>query len=138
MPLHLEIVTPEKKAFSDEVDNVYLPGANGEMGILPGHAALVSAIEAGELRYLKGGSVTELAIGNGFAEVTQEKVTVLTDVAFQEDQIDEEKVEKALESARKTLEDVDPEDAQEAAAAQAVIAASMAQLHLKRKRSSSN
>jgi F-type H+-transporting ATPase subunit epsilon len=138
MPLHLEIVTPERKAFSDDVDNVYLPGEEGEMGILPNHAALVTSIAAGELRYLKGGNVTELAVGNGFAEVTQEKVTVLTDLAFEEDQIDESKVEKALASARETLENVDPEDAQKAAAAQATIAASMAQLQLKRKRRNSN
>ena len=55
MALHLEIVTPERKVFSDDVDNVYLPGADGEMGILGGHAALVSEMAAGELRYLKDG-----------------------------------------------------------------------------------
>lgn len=134
MPLHLEIVTPEHKAFSDEVDNVYLPGVEGEMGILPSHAALVTSIKAGELRYLKGGNTTELAIGNGFAEVTEGKVTVLTDIAFAHDEIDENKVEAALERAEKTLAEVDPENAAEAAAIQAVIAGSMAQLALRKKR----
>lgn len=134
MPLHLEIVTPEHKAFSDEVDNVYLPGAEGEMGILPSHAALVTSIRAGELRYLKDGQITELAIGNGFAEVTEGKVTVLTDIAFAHDEIDEQKVEAALERAQETLSNVDPDDAAEAAAIQAVIASSMAQLALRKKR----
>ena len=134
MSLHLEIVTPEKKVFSDQVENVYLPGADGEMGGLEMHAALVSAVSAGELRYLKDGKVTELAIGNGFAEVTQEKVSVLTDVAFQEDEIDEDKVEAAMKRAEETLEGIDPTDAEEYAAQQAVVASALAQLRLKRKR----
>ena len=70
MAIHLDIVTPERKVFSDKVDNVYVPGADGEMGILQMHAALVTVLQAGELRYLKDGKTTELAIGNGFAEVT--------------------------------------------------------------------
>ena len=134
MSLHLEIVTPEKKVFSDQVENVYLPGADGEMGVLEMHAALVSAVSAGELRYLKDGKVTELAIGTGFAEVTQEKVSVLTDVAFQEDEIDEDKVEAAMKRAEETLEGIDPTDAEEYAAQQAVVASALAQLRLKRKR----
>ncbi|MDP0492060.1 MAG: ATP synthase F1 subunit epsilon [Verrucomicrobiota bacterium JB023] len=138
MSLHLDIVTPERKVFSDQVENVYLPGADGEVGILEMHAALVTAVVAGELRYAKDGQVNELAIGNGFAEVTQEKVTVLTDVAFQQDEIDEEKVEKALARAEKALEEIDPKEAEEIAAQQAVIASAMAQLRLKRKRASSS
>lgn len=133
MPLHLDIVTPERKVFSDDVDNVYLPGADGEMGVLQLHAALVTALHAGELRYLKDGQTVELAIGNGFAEVTQEKVTVLTDVAFQHDEIDESKVEAAMARAEKALDEIDPADAHEAAALQAIVASSMAQLRLKRK-----
>jgi len=133
MAIHLDIVTPERKVFSDKVDNVYVPGADGEMGILQMHAALVTVLQAGELRYLKDGKTTELAIGNGFAEVTQEKVTILTDVAFQEDEIDEAKVEEAMERAQKALDEIAPEDVQEAAAMQAVIASSLAQLKLKRK-----
>ena len=133
MAIHLDIVTPERKVFSDTVDNVYVPGADGEMGILQMHAALVTVLQAGELRYLKDGKTEELAIGNGFAEVTQEKVTILTDVAFQEDEIDEAKVEEAMERAQKALDEIDPADAQEAAAMQAVISSSLAQLALKKK-----
>ena len=134
MSLHLEIVTPERKVFSDVVDNVYLPGAAGALGILELHPALVTAVVAGELRYAPGGPVTELAIGPGFAEVTQEKVTVLTDVAFQEDEIDEAKVEEAMQRAEKALEGISVSDAEEVAAMQAVISSSLAQLKLKRKR----
>ena len=133
MAIHLDIVTPERKVFSDTVENVYVPGADGEMGILQMHAALVTVLQAGELRYLKDGKTEELAIGNGFAEVTQEKVTILTDVAFQEDEIDEAKVEEAMERAQKALDEIDPADAQEAAAMQAVISSSLAQLALKKK-----
>lgn len=133
MPFHLNIVTPERKVFSDVVDNVYLPGADGEMGILAMHAALVTAMDAGELRYSKDGKVTELAVGHGFAEVTQEQVNILTDVAFEQDQIDEAKVEAAMERAHKALEEIDPEEAEEVAAQQKVIASAMAQLALKKK-----
>ena len=66
--LHLEIVTPEKKIFSDTVENVYLPSSEGEMGVLEMHAALVTPIQPGELRYLKDGKVEELAVGEGFVE----------------------------------------------------------------------
>ena len=72
MPLQLDIVTPEKKAFSAPVDHVYLPGADGELGVLPMHAGLVTALKPGELRYLHNGQTTTLAIGSGFAEITQE------------------------------------------------------------------
>ena len=89
MPLHLDIVTPERKIFSDTVDNVYLPGADGEMGILPLHSGLVTALQPGELRYLHQGKIETLAIGSGFAEITQTQVIVLTDSALGEAEIDE-------------------------------------------------
>src|SRR5690606_38015060 len=106
MALHLEIVTPEKKIFSDTVGNIYLPGADGELGILDGHAALVTALQPGELRYEKGGQVITLAVGSGFAEVTEHKVNVLTDMALGEDQIDEAKVEEAMKRAEEQLKSI--------------------------------
>ena len=128
----LEIVTPEGKAFSDDVAGVVLPGALGEMGILPNHAALVSTLTAGELRYTKDGKTTELAIGTGFAEITGERVNVLTEMAIRDADIDESAVQAALDRAQARLkEDVLPE---ETAAIEAAIANSMAQLQLKRKR----
>jgi F-type H+-transporting ATPase subunit epsilon len=134
MALHLEIVTPEKKIFSDTVGNVYLPGADGELGILDGHAALVTALQPGELRYDKDGKTVVLAIGTGFAEVTQHKVNVLTDMALGEEQVDESKVEAAMKRAEEQLKGIGHDhDAEEVAHLQAVIAKSMAQLRLKRR-----
>ena len=134
MALHLEIVTPEKKIFSDTVGNVYLPGADGELGILDGHAALVTALQPGELRYDKDGKTVVLAIGTGFAEVTEHKVNVLTDMALGEEQVDESKVEAAMKRAEEQLRDIGHDhDAEEVAHLQATIAKSMAQLRLKRR-----
>ena len=133
MPLHLDIVTPEKKIFSDTVDNVYLPGADGEMGILPQHAGLVTALKPGELRYLHNGKVEKLAIGSGFAEVTQSKVIVLTDMALGEAEIDELTAEEAIKRAQEKLKGVEHSmDAEEVAYLQGVIAKSSAALHFKR------
>lgn len=134
MPLHLEIVTPEKKIFSDTVNLVYLPGADGELGIFPMHSALITALAPGELRYEKDSSTQAIAIGNGFAEVTQEKVSVLTDMALGEDEIDEAKVEAAMKRAQDELTALGyGGDAEEIAYLQATIAKSLAQLKLKRR-----
>ncbi len=133
MPLLLDIVTPEKKIFSGSVDNVYLPGADGEMGILPQHAGLVTALQPGVLRYLHNGKVEILAIGSGFAEVTATKVVVLTDSALGESEIDEGNVEAAIQRAKEKLASVDHNlDSEEVAYLQGVIAKSAAALHFKR------
>jgi F-type H+-transporting ATPase subunit epsilon len=129
----LEIVTPEGKAFSDDVSLVVLPGTLGEMGILPNHAALVSTLKAGELRYTKDGKAHDLAIGAGFAEVTGDHVNVLTEMAMRDADIDEAVVQAALDRAQARLKE-DVIEADEVAAIEAAIANSMAQLHLKRKR----
>lgn len=134
MPLQLDIVTPEKKVFSDTVDNVYLPGADGEIGVLPMHAGLVTALKAGELRYLHKGQVVTMAIGSGFAEVTQTKVIVLTDMALGEAEIDEQSAEAAIKRAQEKLANVDHSmDAEEVAYLQGIISKSTAALHFKRK-----
>jgi F-type H+-transporting ATPase subunit epsilon len=134
MPLQLDIVTPEKKIFSDLVDNVYLPGADGEMGILPQHAGLVTALKPGELRFLHKGKVETLAIGSGFAEVTQTKVIVLTDSALGEAEIDEDHAEAAIKRAQEKIASIDHNvDFEELAQLQGIIAKSMSDLHFKRK-----
>ena len=133
MSLHLEIVTPEKKIFSDVVGNVFLPGSDGEMGILGGHAALVSAIDPGELGYEKDGKKHFLAVGSGFAEITQERVNILTDMALGEAEIDESHVEEAMKRAEDQLAGLSHDhDAEEVAHLQASIAKATAQLRLKR------
>ena len=134
MSLHLDIVTPEKKVFSDAVDNVYLPGADGEIGVLPMHAGLVTALQPGELRYLHNGQVVTLAIGSGFAEVTQAKVVVLTDMALGEAEIDEQSAEEAINRAQEKLHNVDHSmDAEEVAYLQGVISRSATAIQFKRK-----
>ncbi len=107
MPIHLDIVTPEKKTFSAPVESVYLPGADGEMGVLPMHAGLVTALKPGVLRYTENGVESELAIGSGFAEIGQSVVKVLTDSALGEDQIDEEQTEAAIKRAEERLAGID-------------------------------
>lgn len=134
MSLHLEIVTPEKKIFSDTVENVYLPGADGEMGILPSHAGLVTALQPGELRYLHSGQITTLAIGSGFAEIAENKAIVLTDMALGESEIDESSAEEAIKRAEEKLENTGGSmDADEAAHLQSIIATQSAALRFKRK-----
>ena len=134
MSLLLEIVTPERKVFSGTVDNVYLPGEDGELGVLTMHAGLVTALKPGELRYLSDGAVTILAIGSGFAEVTQTKVVVLTDMALGEDEIDEQTAEEAIQRAQAALIVAERSmDAEEMAYLQGVISKSTAAIQFKRK-----
>jgi len=135
MSLHLDIVTPEETHFSGKVSFVYLPGSEGELGILPHHAPLVTALKPGEMRYGAEGEIEMLAVGGGFVEVADDRVVVMTDMALDEHQIDEVAVEAALERAEKALEGVRHDDkVEEVAALQATIAKSMAALSLKRKR----
>ena len=94
--VRLEIVTPEAKTFSDNVDSVVIPGVEGELGVLPMHAPLMTLLEPGELRVMKNGEETRLAVGEGFVEVTQEKIAVLTDMAVKESDIDESAAEAAI------------------------------------------
>lgn len=130
--MRLDIVTPEKLAFSDEIDSVVVPGAEGEMGILKSHAPIVSTLRPGELRYKKGDSEISLAIGTGVVEVSNDHVSVVTDMALGESEIDEAAVEKAIESAQKAMsEKLTPEDV---ASAQLALQRSLAQLHVKRRR----
>ena len=135
MPLLLDIVTPEKKVFSDQVDNVYLPGADGELGVLPQHAGLVTALQPGELRYLHNGKVETMAIGSGFAEITQTHVVVLTDMALGEGEIDIDQMEAAIQRAKEELQgDEHSMDVEEIAFLQATISKSTAAINFKRHR----
>jgi len=131
--LRLEIVTPEKRAYSDDVEMVVLPGIEGEMGIFPMHVPLMTQIKPGELVVTKGGQRTHLAVGEGFVEITQERVSVLTDMAIEEAHIDEAAAEAAVKRAQQSMTDKDL-GGEEGAAVQAALAKSLAQLHVKRRR----
>ncbi len=133
--LRLEIVTPESRAYSDDVELVLLPAIEGEMGIYPQHIPLITQLKPGELVVTKGGKQTALAVGEGFVEVTGTKVSVLVDMALTEEEIDETVAEQAIKRAEARLKEQNVGD-EEAALVQAAIARSMAQLHVKRRRRS--
>ena len=104
MPLQLEIVTPERLAYSDEVDSVQLPGIEGELGVLPHHAPLISTLGVGELRIRKGGAEESFAIVGGFLQVLPTKVVVLAETADMASEIDLERAQEARREAEKALE----------------------------------
>jgi F-type H+-transporting ATPase subunit epsilon len=104
MPLHLEIVTPERLAYADDVDSVQLPGSEGELGVLPHHAPLVSNLGAGELRLRKGGQEESFAIVGGFLQVLPDKVVVMAETADMSSEIDLEKAQEARREAERALE----------------------------------
>jgi F-type H+-transporting ATPase subunit epsilon len=111
MPLLLEIVTPERLAYSDTVDAVVLPGSEGELGILPHHAPLVSMLGVGELRIRKGGAEESFAIVGGFLQVRPDKVVVMAETADMASEIDLEKAQNARKEAERALEETSGEPA---------------------------
>jgi len=104
MPLLLEIVTPERLAYQDEVDSVVLPGSEGELGVLPHHAPLVSTLGTGELRLRKGGQEESFAIVGGFLQVLPDKVVVMAETADMASEIDLERAQEARQKAEQVLE----------------------------------
>ncbi|MEI7744721.1 MAG: F0F1 ATP synthase subunit epsilon [Chloroflexota bacterium] len=104
MPLQLEIVTPERLAYKDEVDMVLVPGSEGELGILPHHTPLVSLLGIGELKIRKGGVEESFAIVGGFLQVRPDKVVVMAETADLASDIDLERARRAREEAQKALE----------------------------------
>src|SRR5688500_18707673 len=111
MPLQLEIVSPERRAFTDEVDMVIVPGIDGQLGILPHHTRLITALGVGELRIKKSGTEQSLLISGGFVEVRPDKVIVMADLAEHSDEIDEAKAVEARKRAESELEQTkDPID----------------------------
>jgi F-type H+-transporting ATPase subunit epsilon len=103
MPIHCEIVTQDRVVYSDEVDMVVAPGADGVLGILPHHSPLLTTLQFGELLVRKGGEELSFAIGGGVLEVTPSKVTVLADAAEQASEIDVARAEEARQRAQELL-----------------------------------
>src|ERR1035438_5340927 len=101
--LKLEIVTPDAKIFSDDVDMVTLTGVEGEMGILPQHVPLMTQLCAGEIVARKGADTIFLAVGDGFVQVTGDRVAILTDMAIRAENIDEARAEEAQQRAEARL-----------------------------------
>lgn len=120
LPTHLdlEIVTPDRAVAHEEVDEVQLPGSEGNLGILPGHTPLLTQLRVGPAWFRKGTEITTLAIANGIAEVLPDKVRLLAQVAERGDEIDldraeeqRRRAEERLKSARTGVADVDLEHA---------------------------
>jgi F-type H+-transporting ATPase subunit epsilon len=129
--LKLEIITPEKTTFSENVDMVTLPGVDGEMGIYPQHVPLMTRVVPGEVIVRQGGKEFSLAIGEGFVEITAVRVAILTDMAIKAEDVDEAKAEEARRTAEARLrEKLSPD---EVASVNASIARSLAQLQVKRR-----
>jgi len=104
MPILLEIVTPERLAYSGQVDSVQVPGSEGELGILPHHAPLVSMLGVGELRIRTGGGEEHFAIAGGFVQVRPDKVVVMAEMADMASEIDLERAQEARREAERALE----------------------------------
>jgi F-type H+-transporting ATPase subunit epsilon len=130
--LKLEIVTPEAKVFSDDVDMVTLTGTEGEMGILPQHMPLMTQLVAGEIVVNKGKETFFLAVGDGFVQVTGDRVSILTDMAISAENIDEAKAEEARRRAEARLAEKVSDE--EAAHIHAALAHAATQLKVKRHR----
>lgn len=129
--LKLEIVTPEAKIYSEDVEMVTLPGVEGEMGIYPMHIPLMTQIAHGEIVARKDGVDHYLATGEGFAEITGDRVAILTDMAIKADDIDEMKAEEARKKAEARLAEKLTDE--ETAAVQAALLHSLTQLNVKRR-----
>jgi F-type H+-transporting ATPase subunit epsilon len=129
--LKLEIVTPEATTYSEQVDMVTLPGVEGEMGIFPMHVPLMTQLVPGEIAVKKDGNDFFLAVGEGFVEITADRVSILTDMAIKATDIDEAKAEEARKRAEQRLSEKLPDE--EIASVQAALAHSLAQLQVKRR-----
>jgi F-type H+-transporting ATPase subunit epsilon len=130
--LKLEIVTPEAKTYSEDVEMVTLPGIDGEMGIYPQHVPLMTQVVAGEVVVRKDGREYFLAVGEGFVEITSDHVSILTDMAVRAENIDEAQAEEARKRAEARLSE--KLDDEQTALASAALAHSLAQLQVKRRR----
>ncbi|MGH9801506.1 MAG: F0F1 ATP synthase subunit epsilon [Blastocatellia bacterium] len=101
--LNLEIITPERLVLRESVDEVVVPGLDGELGILPDHTALISQLKTGLLTYRQGGASSQIHVSGGFVEVQADSVAVLSDVAERPEEIDLQRAERARERAEKRL-----------------------------------
>lgn len=129
--LKLEIVTPKGTAYSDNVEMVTLPGVEGQLGVLPSHAPLMTQLVPGEVIVRKAGHDDFLAVGEGLVEVTGDYVAIATDMAVAAEKIDEAAVEEARRRAAARLNE--KLSSEEVASVNASLARSLAQLRVKRR-----
>lgn len=135
MALSFKIITPDQVVLDSPVEYVYLPGSLGEMGILDHHAALITALEPGVLRYkIPDEEERSMVVGNGYVQVDQDEILMVTDLALNSAQIDESSVEKAIEQAKEALKAREAMTREEEAKFEADLAKQMMVLNFKRKR----
>ena len=103
MPLTLEIVTPDAKVYSEEVDHVVVPTTSGKIDILPNHVPIIGKLIPGDLKVEKNGTLDFLAVSSGFVEVYSNKVSILTDEALIVSETDDAAIEKAVKRAQDAL-----------------------------------
>jgi F-type H+-transporting ATPase subunit epsilon len=132
--LRLEIVTAEREVFADEVDMVVAPGGEGELGILPRHAPLLTTLQPGVLRLKKDGAETLMAVSGGFMQVYRDRVLVLADTAERADEIEEDRAEQARQRALAALQEGGREGALQAEAARISLRKSLVRLQVVRRR----
>ena len=133
MPILLEIVTPERLAYSGEVDSVQVPGSEGELGILPHHAPLVSMLGAGELRFRSGGNEESFAVMGGFVQVRPDRVVVMAETADLASEIDLERAQQARRDAEQALE-AGSHEAADLAAARAALQTALLRIRVAERR----
>ena len=104
-----EIVTPEKLVVRDVAEEMQIPGKNGYLGILPGHAPLITELAVGEITYRNGGYTNRIAVAWGFAEVLPDKVTILAETAERPEEIDVKRAQEAKQRAEERLRSTNPE-----------------------------
>jgi F-type H+-transporting ATPase subunit epsilon len=132
VPLHIEVITPERKVYEDDVDMVIAPGSEGYLGILPHHAPLLTALGPGEFRVKKGGAEQVLAVFGGFMDVREGRVTVLTEAAEHVEEIDVQRAQAAREKAQQAL--AAPASAADEARARAALQRALVRIRVSERR----
>ncbi len=130
MPTHLQIIALDRIAYEDDVDIVVLPGEEGQLGVLPRHARIVTLLEPGEVLTRKAGEETSLAISGGFAQIGPDSVTILSDAAEYADDIDMERAEEARRRAQERLSNPSATPDLEMARAESALLRSMARIRV--------
>ena len=134
--IHFEIVSPAGVSTAAEVDQVVIPTTSGEIGVLPNHEPVMTMLEPGELAVVHEGKTTYAAIGEGFAQITPGRLSILTDMVAGEGEIDEDAVAKAIERAQTALANSANMSDEEATAMEAGLKRNLAMLGVKRRRRS--
>ena len=131
--IHLQIITPEKSVFDDEVDQVTLPTTTGQITVLPHHTDLITQIKPGEMIFKKHNKETTMASGFGFAQIAKDSIKVLVDLAAPEEEIEEKKIEEAKKKAEEALKQKHLLSEEEYATAAANLQKALVQLKIKRR-----